>query len=142
MRGSLARTEADFTRGLLGLERDLAAVLRSAQGVPQEHRAWARDVLDAGARAVMTGSPLDRKALDSMLASSPRNIPIPLLSTLSAALSRAVSIPGTQAQREDVRRELENAASQLFSGHLPGQGPPAGMLEHYRDVMGSRPRRM
>ncbi|MEW6722424.1 MAG: hypothetical protein AB1324_04125 [Candidatus Micrarchaeota archaeon] len=142
MRGSFARSESEFTRGLLGLERDLAGVIRTAQGVPQEHRAWARDLLEAGARAVMTGAPLERKALERMLASSPTNISIPLLSSLSAALSSAVSLPDTQNQRDAVRQELENAASQLFSGHLPGQGPPAGMLEHYRQVMRSRPRRM
>ena len=141
MRKTLVRGEEEFAAGMKLLAHDLSDVFRLSRNVPPEHRAWARDVLEQGARLALTGSGADRQALSRMLNSPPQGMSAQLLTSLTGAVNSAVSLPGTQEQRESVRRELENAASQLFSGHLPGQGPPAGMMDHYRRVMRSTPRR-
>ncbi|MEW6035440.1 MAG: hypothetical protein AB1529_02405 [Candidatus Micrarchaeota archaeon] len=139
MRKSLVRSDEEFGQGMRLLERDLGNVFRNAQNAPPEQRAWARDVLEEAARIARSGG--DRRSLERMLRSPPSGVSAQLVSALATAANSALSLPDTQQQRAAVGSELENAASQLYSGHLPGQGPPAGMLEHYRRVMKSTPRK-
>jgi hypothetical protein len=144
MKATLARkTEQEFNADMRHLESSLVNVLRNLppQGVSPEQRIWARETLEAAARFLATGSGQDRRALDQALRSPPPGTSRQLAASLTRAVNEAISIPETPQQRDAVRTELERAANEAFSGHRPGEGPPAGMIERYERIMRSRPRR-
>lgn len=143
MRSVLTKSDADFRAEMRGLDTRLETMLRdfSQAGVQPLHRAWARDALEAASRAVRTGSRSDRAVLDSILRSPPPGMDRRLMDQTSSAVDAALSAPVNTAQREAVAQALERVANEIFSGSLPGQGPPAGMLDRYRQVMKGVPRR-
>lgn len=144
MKATLYRkTDQEFTADMRRVEVGLSNTLRNLppQGVSSEQRVWARETLEAAARLARSGSQADRRVLGQALRSPPRGTSAQLVSQVARTVNDAVSIPETQQQRAAVATELERAANEAFNGSLPGQGPPAGMMDRYQRVMKSRPRR-
>ncbi len=135
MRSVLARTESDFRMEMRALDARLETMIRDFTPLSPQHRSWARDVLDAASQALRSG---DRRALDSALRSPPAGLDPRLSGQVSAAANAALAAPATAPQREAVAQTLDKVANELFSGHLPGQGPPAGMLQRYRNAVPKR----